>query len=545
MLKLFKNSGLKTIFIAFIGVLLFSCQDEFLEIGGDLVDNVSYTSDSLTLPVTSYTQPFFSETGVQTSGLGSGALGIYKNQIYGETVASTLSQVSINPANPSVGKNAVITSVVVTLPYYSTAVGVNETGGTDYRLDSVYGNSKMNIRGYRSNYFLSDNNPQDVTENAIYYSNQLQEFNGIKGDLLFSKDSIIPSEKEIVTKIFPEAIATDTTVTINREVPAFRYELDSTEIAYFKSAILDKAGSDVLFNQNSFKNYFRGIYLEAEPIDGNGSYFLFNRVTSQIQINYTADGSGDSRVKSAITLSLNPASGAMGVIGYANDFKPEVVALATNQDSIKGAEDLYLKGGQGSMAVIDLFGKDTDGNGIPEELEALRAGSSKLVREANLIFYVDQQKLTRLGGNAQNAPTRIYIYDLETNQPLADYDADTQKTREGMITAVGTTHLGPLETDASGNGVRYTIRITEHIKNLLNPENKSPSTKLGVVVAQNLLPSGIGTVAIRNTSSTEIPSRLPITSIIAQEGTILHGNASTDANKRLSMKLYFIETPNQ
>jgi len=544
MLKLFKNSGLKAIFIAFTGVLLFSCQDEFLEIGSDLVDNVSYTSDSLTLPVTSYTQPFFNETGVQTSGLGSGALGIYKNQIYGETVASTLSQVTISPANPSVGENAEIDSIVVTLPYYSTAIGVNETGGTEYQLDSVYGSSKMNIRGYRSNYFLSDNDPQDVSEPAIYYSNQLKDFNGIRGDLLFSKANIAPSEKEIVTKIFPDPAAADTTVTINREVPAFRLKLDSTEVAYMKEAILDRAGSDVLFNQNSFKNYFRGIYLEAEPINGNGSYFLFNRTTSQFQIFYTADGSGESRVQSSITLSLNPASGAMGVIGYENAFKPEVVAQASNQDSIEGAADLYLKGGQGSMAVIDLFGEDTDGNGIPEELEALRAGSSKLVREANLIFYVDQQKLNQLGGDANNEPIRIFIYDLETNQPLADYGTDSQGT-QGVITAVGTTHLGPLETDANGNGVRYTIRITEHIKNLLNPENESPSTKLGVVVAQNLLPSGIGTVAIRNTTSAAKPNRLPNTSILSQEGTILHGNASTDANKRLSLKLYFIETPNQ
>ncbi len=544
MLKLFKNSGFKAIFIASIGVLLFSCQDDFLEIGGNLVDNVSYTSDSLTLPVTSYTQPFFNETGIQTSGLGAGALGIYKNQIYGETVASTLSQVTINPANLSVGNNVTVDSIVVTLPYYSTATGLNKNGETEYRLDSVYGSSIMNIRGYRSNYFLSDNNPQDVSENAVYYSNQLKDFNGIRGKLLFSKDSVAPSIKEIITKIFPDSSAVDTTITINRTAPAFRYKLKDEEIAYVKEIILDKAGSDVLFNQNSFKNYFRGIYLEAEPINGNGSYFLFNRLASQIQIFYTADGSGKSRLQSLVTLSLNPASGAMGVIGYANNFKPEVVAQATNQDSINGAEDLYLKGGQGSMAVIDLFGEDTDGDGIPEELEALRAGSSKLVREANLIFYVDQQKLKQLGGSAQNAPTRIFIYDLETNAPLADYSTDSQGT-QGVITAVGTTHLGPIETDASGNGVRYTIRITQHIKNLLNPENKSPSTKLGVVIAQNLLPSGIGTVAIRNTSSVEKPNRLPNTSILAQEGTILHGNASSDANKRLSLKLYFIQTPNQ
>ena len=415
MLKLFKNNGFKAIFIALTGVFLFSCQDEFLEMGSDLVDNVNYTSDSLTLPVVSYTHPFFNETGVQTSGLGSGAVGIYKDTVYGQTVASTLSQLTIDPPNPKVGKNAVIDNIVVTIPYYSTAIGQVEGGGTEYRLDSVYGNAAMSLRGYRSNYFLSDNDPQNVSEPAVYYSDQLKDFNGIKGDLLFSEDSFVPSDKEIVTRIPAEPNATDTMATINREAPAFRYEMNTDEIAYFQKVILDKAGSDVLFNQNSFKNYFRGIYLEAKPIDGNGSYFLFNRSVSQIQINYTADGSGDSRVKSTITLSLSPASGAMGLVGYDNDFKPNVVAQATDQDSINGAEDLFLKGGQGSMAVIDLFGEDTDGDGIPEELEALRAGSQKLVREANLTFYVDQQKLNQLGGNAQNAPARIYIYDLETN----------------------------------------------------------------------------------------------------------------------------------
>ncbi|HEA29881.1 MAG TPA: DUF4270 domain-containing protein [Leeuwenhoekiella sp.] len=544
MLKLLQRTHYKAIFLALIGIFAYSCQDDFLEIGSNLVDNVNYKSDSLTLPVISYTKPFFNDIGVQTSGLASGALGIYKDSVYGETTASTLSQLAISPANPSVGENAVIDSVVVTLPYYSTAIGARADGGTEYRLDSVYGDNIMNIRGYRSSYFLSDNNPQNVSESAVYYSNQLDEFNGIRGDLLFSQDSFTPSEKEIVTKIFPDSTSIDTTVTINRAEPAFRYKLDSTETAYIKSAILDKAGSDELFNQNSFKNYFRGLYIEAEPVNGNGSYFLFNKSTSQIQIYYTADGSGDSRIQSSLALSLNPSSGAIGVVGYENEFKPEVVNQTASADSITGDESLFLKGGQGSMAVIDLFGEDTDGDGIPEQLEELRAGSTKLIREARLTFYIDQEKLNQYGGSAQNAPTRIYIYDLATNQPLADYNNDVQGTSQG-VTAVGTTHLGPLEKDASENGVRYTIRITEHIKNLLDPENESPSTTLGVVVAQNLLPSGISTGGIENTSSNEKPNRLPITSILSQDGTILHGSASTDANKRLSLKLYFIETPNQ
>ncbi|MGB3774428.1 MAG: DUF4270 domain-containing protein, partial [Leeuwenhoekiella sp.] len=526
MLKLLKNTSYKAVFLAFIGISLYSCQDDFLEIGSGLVDNVGYQNDSLNLPVISYTRPFYN-TGVQTSGLNSGALGIYNDIAYGSTTASTLSQLTISPANPTIGENAVITSIVVTLPYYSTATGVSEEGGTEYRLDSVYGDSPMNIRAYRSNYFLSDNDPQNISESAVYYSDQLNDFEGIRGDLLFSEDSFVPSAAEIVTEIPADPTSADTTTTINREAPAFRYTMNENEIAYFKEAIIDQAGSDVLFNQNSFKNYFRGIYFEAEPINGNGSYFLFNKSTSQIQINYTADGTGDTSVESTITLSMSPAAGANGVIGYENNFKPEIIAQGADSDSVNGDESLFLKGGQGSLAVIDLFGEDADGDGIPERLAELRSESSRLIREANLIFYVDQQKLEQLGGSAQDAPTRIYIYDLETNAPLADYIADSQSS-QGLVAAVGTSHLGPLETDDSGNGVRYTIRITEHIKGLLNLENDTPSTKLGVVVAQNLLGAGITTVAVEDAGSDDRPNQIPVTSVLSQDGTILHGSASTN-----------------
>jgi len=544
MLKLLKTTYYRAIFLAFISIFLFSCQDDFLEIGSNLVDNVNYRGDSLKLPVTSYNQTFFNDIGVQTSALSSGALGIYKDPLYGETIASTLSQLIISPANPTVGENAEIDRIVVTLPYYSTAVGASADGGTEYRLDSVYGSGPMNIRGYRSTYFLSDNDPQDISKPAVYYSNQLDNFTGIRGDLLFSIDDLVPSEEEIVTQTISTTPPIDTTIT--RSAPALQYELNEEEIAYFKSSILDQAGDDVLFNQNSFKNYFRGLYLEAEPINNDGSYFLFDRSTAQIQIFYTADGSGDSRVQSNINLSLNPSSGAVGVVGYDNNFKPEIVNQASNTDPVEGDESLFLKGGQGSMAVVDLFGEDLDGDGIPERLEELRAGSQKLIREANLIFYVDQEKINQLGGSSKEAPSRIYIYDLDTNQPLADYILDVQtNTNTGVVNAVGTSHLGPLETDDDGSGVRYTLRITEHIKNLLNTENESPSTKLGVVVAQNLLNSGIATGAIQNTGTSAAAMRLPFTSILSQEGTILHGSASTNINKRLSLQLYFIETPNQ
>ena len=194
------------------------------------------------------------------------------------------------------------------------------------------------------------------------------------------------------------------------------------------------------------------------------------------------------------------------------------------------------------MAVIELFGPDDNNDGIPDDLAFMRT-EQRLIREANLEFFVDQDKIASFAGASVSEPERIYIYNLETNQPLVDFSADATAGSTGAITAVGTTHLGPLTRTETGEGISYKIRITEYLKRLLDENNDAPVTKLGVVVSQNLLSTATGSIEGKSTS--DIPNRVPYSSIISNRGTILYGSSeSVPETKRLKLKVFYSEASN-
>lgn len=534
--SLFTKALLTVLFCAFI----VSCQNDFLDIGSGLVNNVDFDTKSTLVPIKAYNRSFIDQNGVQTSGFSNGAVGVFNDPLYGQTLASTLTQIAPTSLPAKFGVNPKVEKVILTMPYYSTATGRTDEGGTKYKLDSVYGKDPMILTIYRSNYFLSENDPNDVSKSAVYYSDDLAKFNGIEGDILFKEDKFFPSNLEIVTREKPDSTSTDTVTKITRTPPAFIKELNAE---FWQQQILDRQGSDMLFNLNNFKNFFRGIYLKAEPASGKGSYFLFNRTAAQIELfyNYAVSATDSTRRKSSYVFSLSPNGGQIGVVGYQNDFRPEIVSALSERDTVMGDANLYLKGGQGSMAVIELFGPDTNGDGIPDKLAAMRKDGTKIIRDASLVFHVNKQMIDQLGGESA-APMRLYIYDLTTNRPLADWSLDYRLEQNGAITVVNNKHLGVLENAASDDPT-YRIRITEHIKRLLNPNNDDPHTKLGIVVTQN--PIDVATGAIEDVTSNATPSRVPRASIISQTGTILYGsNESIPANKRLSLELFYTETSN-
>jgi hypothetical protein len=50
---------------------------------------------------------------------------------------------------------------------------------------------------------------------------------------------------------------------------------------------------------------------------------------------------------------------------------PYANAISSANINNSGDESLYLKGGEGSMAILELFGPDADNNGV-DELETIR-----------------------------------------------------------------------------------------------------------------------------------------------------------------------------
>jgi hypothetical protein len=502
---------------ALLMVLAFvSCDDDFNTIGGELVGGQLDALPKYEAGVVAYSEKL---DAVQTNNLPLHLLGVYNEPVYGNQTASVLTQLSLPGNNPSFGNEPRLDSVVLTLPYFNTKLEDDEQGNAVYKLDSVYGNSPIKLSVARSGFFLNDFDPEANFENRQrYFSDQGDTFeNLLIGDPLYENESFVPSNAEVS---YRETNQTGVLDTVNKG-PRLRVHLP---LEFFQENILDKEGSSELFNNNSFRNFMRGLYFKAEQVNEDGTMMLLNFRDSEagIVLYYTntivSEDEEDTLEENSFKLSFGPNL----VNTFSQNLPPQVQAGIDASNEETGGDRLYLKGGEGSMAVIDLFEE--------EELEDLRS-RDWIINEANLIFYVDQDIVR--GGNAE--PENIYLYDLTTFQPLNDFYTGRDQSGNLIINPL---HAPALERDEDENGVFYKIRITGHVREIL--EGNTENVKLGLVVTQHS--RLLSPVALRN--PIEPISRVPNGSVLAPKGTVLHGNLSSNEEKRLKFNIYYTDISN-
>ncbi|WGK66091.1 DUF4270 domain-containing protein [Croceiramulus getboli] len=530
-----RNTGIKACIVLLLGMSLISCEEDFNTIGTDIVGDTNFNAALFEgTKIKAYTQPY---QAVQSNGLYAYVLGIYQDDLYGQSTASILSQVSLSRYNPNFGENVVLDSVVFSMPYRSSieSAATAETGAV-YELEDVLGSAPIRLTAFRSNYFLNSQDPaSEFEEPQTYFSNQVSTFSGVEGDVLFDLTEFTPSAEEVVLVTPAEEEGNDDVVT--REAPALRVKLDTT---YWKNTIISRAGDEVLLNANNFKNYFRGIYLKAESITEAGTIMILDLDQANITLHYTFDGasddSGDDNVdldRTTGTLILNLVSPTqesnIQVNEFSNNFNPDVMAAFENANAETGDERLYVKGMDGSTALIDLFGDE-------EQLDSLR-NLGWLINEANLTFYVDQEALAAASVPAEREPERVYLFNAETSFPLVDYLAD--QTRGSLQNPVRT-HLGPLEREEDESGILYKIRVTRLVDSILNFD--VDPVRLGLVVSENVLELDTAEVLLEDGEAP--PEQIPESTIVQPLGTLLHGNRSSNQEKRLKLRIYYTESEN-
>jgi len=515
-----------------------ACTNDFGGAGAGLVNQVNFDTNLTTeIDIAAYSVKF---DAVQTNTLPTGAVGVYNDPIYGDATVSALSQVTLSRFNPDFGDNTELTGVYLTLPYFSSREDTDEDGNSTYELDSIFSNTgPMKLSIYRSNYFLNDLDPDSNFENAaVYFSDEINQFDGVEGDLLFEIPDFEPSNAEIRLDSIGDVIANDSDqLAAERLSPALRVKLEND---YFVQNLINQEGSENLFNLNNFRDYFRGIYIKAEAINGNGSYILFDYGDANITAYYNFAGTDDSGNPEEDntengTISLN--FGGVRALGIEGEFNATIQNDIANADTVDGEDNLYLKGGNGSIAIVDLF-PDRDQDGVEDQLDLLRS-CNVIINEANLTFFVDQDEVAAANGTAE--PERVLIYDYDNNTTLIDALADQSSGVGGPI-SVRTNHLGRLtreiEGDQTSPGKSYRIKLTRHLNNILS--NDSTDVRLALAVSQNVVDQSLSRVRVENGEI--LNNRIPGSSVISQEGTILHGNRSADEGKRLKLRIYYTLT---
>ncbi|WP_034259316.1 DUF4270 domain-containing protein [Aequorivita capsosiphonis] len=498
--------------ILFLIIALSSCQDDISTIGSEILgDQIPNGILDESQTIVSYSKKM---GPVQSNRLPAYQLGVYNDPVFGKSTVNLLSQLTLTENDPKFGEDAQVDSVYVYLPYFSKATTVDSV--TTYELDSIYGASPINISIAASNYFLRDYDPSTgFQEFQNYYTDQGSTFEDNLGPVLASIENFIPSETGFV---FDEGGDNE-----EKLIPGLRVKLDST---FFQEKIIDMEGAEELRNSNNFKDYLRGIYFQVNSPSNDGSLFIFDAASAYISIYYNfKNPDEDERENAIFRLGL----GGINVNTFDNELPQPVETALENPNTQSGEENLYIRGGDGIISVVELFGKDLDNNGIADDLEVLR-DKKLIINEANLIFYVNQNIIA--GGTTE--PERIIIYDLKNSNVLADYNSDQTNGLDPLDAF--TNHYGRLERGTDGKGKYYKMKITDHISNLINKD--STNVPLGIVVSQN--------VTIRTTLDLENPiepniEQVPSSSVVSPEGTVLYGNATSNPEKRLKLQIYYTE----
>lgn len=557
------NSFLKNFFLALIVVFFASCDSDFNEIGSDVLGNDTFNLSHETIPVIAYNQKV---DAVSTTNLPTNLLGIRNSPFFGKTKASFVTQLSLATLSPVFGANVVVDSVVLSVPYFlKTAKTVTKSDlSHEYTLDSIYGTSPINLKVYENGYYLRDT---DLATNLgqRYYSNQNSDINSTKignvlnNSLVVSENtSFLPRKSEFVKyKVTSKDVQVGTTInyitnhtltnasspletgtTTNvetRSVPKMHLRLDNALATKIIIAPPSKLASNV-----AFKEYFRGLYFQVDDAT-DGTMMSLDFSKGDVTIYYREDKIVETKawviVNNApkyetikITNEMPMKTLVMNMTGNTANFfdvsgtMPEYTNALVTPDRTLGDKKLYLKGGQGSQAYLEL------NNDVLNTFK----NKNYLINQATLTFTIDNTTMT-----GEVEPQRIFIFDADNKTPLIDYTVD-QTTNATDTKLSKYVHNGIIQTDSNKRGTKYVINITQHITNII--KNGAKNVRLGIVVTESinlidnsflktLLPDPIPTNLDRNFD------RLPKASVMSSLGTVLYGSNNTDIAKNIEFKI--------
>ena len=552
---------------AVLGLLLsatfISCEEDITTLGSGVVGDEPFTANKAVFDVFAYNKKV---GAVRTNRIPVYQIGNYNDPIYGVTEATITTQVQLSSANPVFGKysaqveanadtdgsnltvkeNETVKEVYLYIPYlvspYSERDGEEAkdslADGTPpnrqprvFDLDSIFGNRDVPFRFKveRSTYFLRDLDPNSGFEEAQpYYSNQ-QFSPDFVSDVLFDGEVQISNEDslEFVEDDPATEDVDESEEEPKRTPPGIKVPLDK---AFFQANILDKEGSQELFSQANFVEFFRGIHMSI-PDD---ILLLLDLTQGYITITYEYDSvtssSDDTIIKEEkdfllSLISRNAQSG--GVIGNAiNTFNNAAYPseILDAMDTGNNASKLYIKGGAGSYAQIKLF-DEVDGSEVINQIK----DNNWIINEANLVFYVDRSTLDAVPNAIE--PSVLYLYK-ENGSPVYNPFLESQ---DDMASGNITNYDGKLYQE-DNKGDRYKIRITNLINDIVVRDSANAALNLTVTSDIRM------TTARKALMADDGEERVPLMSIINPFGTVLIGSENVpngQENRKLQLEIFY------
>lgn len=440
--------------VALVSLLfVISCEKDFREIGGNVINNTQFNTKQITLEVVVKDSVLDAvrADNVGIGSLGEYLLGVYNNADYEKIEASVISQIGLN-VNPQTTQNTtksesgveedldsiyIFNEAVLEIPYTSTKLPDESDGKPKFRLDSLLGDASipMALGVYRNGTFLNNLNPNNPTQTNSYQSNATYVEEELLNDVNFTftpspKDTVYEVERELSTgEKFTDEIK------LTNSIPFLSVPLNKERM---REIFWNKFNDSEFSTQNEFNNYFRGIILKAQGDEGSMIPLSLGTNAPRLKFYYTITTLDEGVVKDTIlgdyTFNFSGITNSKYKMSQAQNPVP--------------SNSVAIQGTAGSMAKINIL------NGT--ELQELRS-ENILINDASLIFNINTSRDTT------KVPLRLLLFK-DTNTQNGEHIEDSYNEQFFFG--------GVLGNDDQGKPKEYVIRITDYISNLLSGQNE-------------------------------------------------------------------------
>lgn len=516
-----------------------SCQDETVNTGNGVVGDDA-EGNVKTLDVIAYNAKF-DTLRTDKFVLQNGALGIYKDAIFGSTSSKFYTQLRPSSTSLSVvdfGTDNSVDSVNLYLPiYYDSSAtpiskdtlnlsnpGVKTTDNdtilitTKYAVDSIYGNKDVNMTL----------NVRDISTTLYTSSKYFSKLDG--SETLFSVNSKILGTAKIGKTVTNKIVKVKTgTSNIFEETVGYKISLDKD---YFNEKIIQNASKGLTSDYATFiRDNIKGFEFSVEDTDGFILNFNPNNIDLKMYYSYknpTAKTDGQTnyqeRLSSNYTFDFSNVWSSSSSVSKANVVASQILnnysgstyeSNLASANSSTGDARLFLNGMSGSY--VNLKINQDQLNNLKTEM----ASNNITIVGAKLKFYIDDS----YGLSKPPYITAWNNYTKDGASVNALY-ADITDFYNAYPTSV---HFNPIVT---GSTDYYTIDITKHLKSILEKGDEFTDQSM-IVTMGNFITSVSDATTINSTNPYQNnraynPYRI-----------VLHGNNSEVEAKKLKLLVYY------
>ena len=380
--------------------------------------------------------------------LKKATLGVFNESQFGMQKSAYVTQVRMPSYAPNFGVNPVVDSVVLEIkPEYDATAKTTSITNITYKGQAA----KQTLTAYSAVKYGNPASAMMINVNEIttdlgsagteILSNKTVTAGTLLGTKSFTGNSIAVSINK----------TSDNTALLTKDV-GLRIPLNAS---YFQTKIANKSGASELSNESNFVNYFKGLKISVQGIDG----YLINFSPDQVTMTmYYTHGAPSDRKTESYSFNLASPNVHFSQISYNRStiFNNVMAGI----DRINGDPLLYMQGMGGPGAGIKI-----PENAI-EALKTLRRDRRAAIVSAKIRLYTD----TSVWNNSYTKPDNFLVKKEGETDFITDLKTMLYNNNFKLVTAYAT----------NANPSYYDVNITKTVKDIVEQGQEAKDIILNI-----------------------------------------------------------------